>query len=194
MRNVIRAIIFDCFGVLAEDGWTPFKRKYLEGNPEVALAVQLLGKDVDSGLRSYEDMITETARLAGVDKKIVDDAVGRQVPNEELFTYIRSELRSTYKIGMLSNAGYNVVESLFTPAQAALFDATVLSYEAGLVKPDERVYELIAHRLGVPIEVCVFIDDHPRHCDGAKDAGMQAILYENVAQLQQDLTKVLSKQ
>jgi hypothetical protein len=83
---MIKAIIFDCFGVLAEDGWTPFKRKYIEGDSEVALAVQLLGKEVDSGKRGFEEMIQETAKLVGVDESTVRAAVERQVPNEQLFT------------------------------------------------------------------------------------------------------------
>lgn len=188
---MIKAIIFDCFGVLAEDGWTPFKRKYIEGKPEVALAVQLLGKEVDSGRRSYGDMIKETAQLLGVSESVVRTAVERQVPNEELFAYIQSELKPKYKIGMLSNASYDVMKLLFTADQAAVFDATVLSYEAGCVKPDEKMYRLIAERLGVEIGECLLVDDQQRHCNGAIDAGMQAVLYENFSQAKRDVEKLL---
>lgn len=188
---MVKAIIFDCFGVLAEDGWTPFKRKYIEGNPEVALAVQLLGKEVDSGKRSYRDMIKETAQLVGVDESVVRIAVERQVPNEELFAYIQADLKPGYKIGMLSNASYDVMKLLFTADQAAVFDATVLSYEAGCVKPDEKMYRLIAERLEVNTSECLLIDDQQRHCDGAIDAGMQAVLYENFNQAKRDIGKLL---
>lgn len=188
---MIKAIIFDCFGVLAEDGWTPFKRKYIEGNPEVALAVQLLGKEVDSGKRSYKDMIQETAQLVGVSESMVRTAVERQVPNEELFAYIKSDLKSTYKIGMLSNASYDVTKLLFTAEQTAMFDATVLSYEAGCVKPDEKMYQLIAERLEVEIDECVLVDDQQRHCAGAITAGMHAVLYEHFDQMKRELSRYL---
>ncbi len=192
--EVIKAIVFDCFGVLAEDGWTPFKRKYIQGKPEIALAVQLLGREVDSGKRSFADMIHETAKVVGVDESIVRKAVERQVPNEILFAYIQSELKPQYKIGLLSNASYNVLDLLFTPGQAALLDASVLSYEAEAVKPALRPYELIAERLGVTPKQCVMVDDQPRHCAGAIHAGMQAILYTEFDQFRSELSKLLADQ
>lgn len=190
---MIRAIVFDCFGVLAEDGWTPFKRKYIEDKPEVALAVQLLGKEVDSGTRSFDEMIRETAKLVGVSESVVRTAVWHQVPNEELFTYIQT-LKKDYKIGMLSNASYDIVRELFTPEQAALFDATVLSYEAHVVKPDSRAYQLICQRLNVLPEETIFVDDNARHCAGAEAAGITAVLYQDVVQTKATLQKLLAKQ
>lgn len=183
--------MFDCFGVLAEDGWTPFKRKYIEGKPEVALAVQLLGKEVDSGTRSFDEMISETAKLTEVPESVVKAAVWRQVPNEELFAYIKT-LKKTYKIGMLSNASYDIVNELFTSTQAALFDATVLSYESGVVKPDNKAYQLICKRLGVQPEESVFVDDNARHCAGAETAGMTAVLYQDVAHTKTALQELLA--
>ncbi len=191
MKSMIKAIIFDCFGVLAEDGWTPFKRKYIEGNAEIAMAVQLLGREVDSGRRSVEDMIRETAKLVGVDESKVRAAVGRQVPNEQLFAYIANELKPKYKIGMLSNAGYDVVTSLFHKSQMQLFDVCILSYEVGLVKPDPRMYKLVAERLGVIVNECVMIDDQQRHCAGAVSVGMQAVYYQDFEQMKRDLSKLL---
>jgi FMN phosphatase YigB (HAD superfamily) len=191
-ESVIKAIIFDCFGVLAEDGWTPFKRRYIEGNEEVALAVRLLGKDVDIGKRSFEDMIHETADLVGVAESVVRDAVERQVPNVELFDYIQSSLKPIYKIGMLSNASYDVMNTLFNPEQVALLDASVLSYEVGMVKPDIRMYECIAERLDVAVGECVFVDDLQRHCDGAISAGMQAVLYETTPQAKKEIEHIVN--
>jgi HAD superfamily hydrolase (TIGR01509 family) len=192
-ETVIKAIIFDCFGVLAEDGWTPFKRKYIEGNPEVALAVKLLGKDVDSGKRSFEDMIRETAHLTNVPESVVRIAIERQVPNEELFAYIKAELKPSYKIGLLSNASYNVVDLLFSSEQKQLLDAHVLSYETGLVKPQPQIYERIAEGLEVRPDECVMVDDQSRHCAGAISVGMQAILYKDFAQYRIEMQKLIQQ-
>jgi putative hydrolase of the HAD superfamily len=190
---MIKAIIFDSFGVLAEDGWTPFKRMYLTKDPELAEKVSQLGKQVDSGERSYDDMITETAKLIGLEQDTVRLAVERKVPNEELFAYIQTELKPHYKIGMLSNASYNVLDSLFTPEQAALFDATALSYELGLTKPDPKMYTIAAERLGVAVNEVLFVDDQEKHCEGARALGMQALLYKNLTQLKHDLPVLLKK-
>ena len=181
---MVRALVFDCFGVLAEDGWSPFKRQYL-ADPEKAQAVALVGKAVDEGTRTYDDMVTETARIAGVSKDMVRQAMGHKVPNEPLFDYIRVSLKPHYKIGMLSNASYNVLKHLFTSNQVALFDATTLSFESGLVKPATDMFHLIADRLGVEPSECVLIDDQARHCKGARAAGMQAVQFESVERLRE---------
>ena len=41
--GAFKAIIFDCFGVLAEDGWLPFKRKYIGDNLELMQTISDLG-------------------------------------------------------------------------------------------------------------------------------------------------------
>jgi HAD superfamily hydrolase (TIGR01509 family) len=190
---MIRAIIFDCFGVLAEDGWSPFKRQYL-ADPEKALAVAKIGKAVDEGVRSYEDMITETARIANVSEQVVRTAVEHKVPNELLFGFITRNLKPRYKIGLLSNASYNVLKHLFSPEQVSIFNATALSYETGLVKPSTDMFHVIAQRLGVRPDECVLVDDQARHCAGAVAIGMQAIQYESVLQTEVALRKVLTEE
>lgn len=190
---MIQAIIFDCFGVLASDGWTPFKDQYIVHDPELAAAVGRLGKQVDAGKRSYEDMILETAHLTGVGESVVRTAIERKVPNEELFKYIAATLQSKYKIGILSNASYDVMGSLFTVEQAALVDEAVLSYDVGLVKPDPKMYQTIIERLKIVPEACVMVDDQARHCAGAMAVGMQAILYENNDQLKTELEALLEE-
>lgn len=190
---MIYAVIFDCFGVLAEDGWAPFKRRYLENNPELQAKVSHVGRQVDAGERSYDDMISETATLVGVDEHTVREAVERKVPNEALFTYIAQDLKPHYKIGMLSNAGYDVLGELFTPEQTALFDATALSHEVGLVKPDPAMYQEIARRLSVAPHECVLVDDKKGHAEGAESIGMQAVIYNTMEQLKIDLPKKLAE-
>ncbi|MGB4759435.1 MAG: HAD-IA family hydrolase [Candidatus Saccharimonadales bacterium] len=191
---MIKAVIFDCFGVLAEDGWTPFKRKYIGNNKAVAREVADLGKQNDSGMLSYEDMIAQTAKLLRIDPQILRDAVGRKVPNEELFVFITTKLKPQYKIGLLTNASYDVRRELFTEEQAAVFDASVLSVESGLTKSDPRMYELMVQRLGVDVSECLCVDDVERYVTAAQDAGMTSIWYQTLEQLEQDITQRLGLQ
>lgn len=175
---MIRAVIFDCYGVLTEDGWTPFKRKYISGNDELEMKVRLLGRDIDIGKRSDTDMVRETARLVGVDEEIVYRALVTQVPSEELVVWIENELKPKYKVGMLSNAGHDVLSDLFAE-KPTLFDAAIMSYQVGIAKPDPRAFELIANKLNTPVEECLFIDDSPRFCAAAENVGMRAIVFES---------------
>ena len=57
-----------------------------------------------------------------------------------------------------------------------LFDVVVLSGEAGVHKPDRRVFDLATSRLGVANEDCVFVGDNPdADITGAINAGMEAV-------------------
>ena len=189
---MIKAIIFDCFGVLAEDGWMPIKRKYVGSNVELAEQISDLGKQNEYGLIDNESHLVKMADLIGIDSEILRVSLNKKVPNEDLFEYITTKLKPHYKVGLMSNANFNVLRDLFTPDQAHVFDASVMSFESRLIKPDVRMYKLIAGRLGVEIQECVFIDDQERYCYSAESYGMQGIWYKSNDQLIHDLSDILS--
>jgi len=188
---MVRAIIFDCFGVLTYDGWLPFKKNHFGEDPEKNREATELGRQVNAGLLGYGEFIRQVAGMAEVSVEATSRAIHDNVPDEELFTYIRKKLKPRFKIGLLSNAGRNMLEEIFTPDQINVFDALGLSYEMGALKPDAEAYETIARRLGVNRDECVFVDDQERHCTGARKAGMQAILYKDFDQMKAELEKLL---
>src|SRR5262249_46549812 len=57
------------------------------------------------------------------------------------------------------------------------FDAFVLSYEVGCLKPDLRFYETCARAAGVAPESCLFIDDIADNVAGARKAGLKGLHY-----------------
>jgi putative hydrolase of the HAD superfamily len=59
------------------------------------------------------------------------------------------------------------------------FDALVLSYEVGCMKPDARFYEACAKAAGVSARECIFIDDMAVNVEGARAAGLQSLQYVN---------------
>lgn len=126
---MIRAIVFDCFGVIVNRG--------------------------------------------------VDDAVLELI----------LQLQKNYKIGLISNTGVAWIERELTDEQRALFDAVALSGEMGFGKPDVRAYLDVARRLEEFPSDCLMIDDSQQNCAGARDAGMSAIHYTNVADLRRELEK-----
>lgn len=188
---MIRAVIFDCFGVLTYDGWLPFKRKHFSGDPELEVQATDLGRQVNSGLLGYGSFVEHLAKMAKTSVREVARAIHDNVPNEELFSYIENELKPKYKIGLLSNTGRNMLEEIFTREELGLFDATALSYEIGSLKPEARAYHVIAERLSVKPEECVFIDDQERHLNGAREVGMQTVIYKDFEQFKHDLEKLL---
>jgi putative hydrolase of the HAD superfamily len=75
-----------------------------------------------------------------------------------------------------------------------MFDSLSLSLQTGFVKPDKRAYLSAAQSLGLLPEECLFVDDREKYCKGARQVGMPAILYINVADFEQKLVQVLGRQ
>jgi HAD superfamily hydrolase (TIGR01509 family) len=190
---MIKAVIFDCFGVLVSESWIAFKRRHFADDDVKAREATELMQQADAGLLDQADFIHRVAMLSGLSEQQVRAELDGNLPNEALFAYIRDELKPKYKIGMLSNAGANWLRELFSDDQLGLFDATALSFETGVTKPSTEAYETIAGKLGVEPAEAVFVDDQERHCGGARDAGMPAILFTGFERFRSDLEKLLAK-
>ena len=186
---MIKAVVFDCFGVLVRDGWLPFCDKHFGNNTELREQARANNRRVDMGLSTYNNYIHENAKLAGISEDQAREEIESNPPNDELFAIIRDQLKPQYKIGLLSNAGANWLDDLFGKEQVALFDEIALSYEMRATKPDPVAYETIATRLGVLPEECVFVDDQERFCVGAEAVGMKSIYYQSNEQLIGELKK-----
>jgi putative hydrolase of the HAD superfamily len=112
--------------------------------------------------------------------------------NTQLIEYAR-QLRPRYRTGILSNSFVGARER----EQAAygfedLVDEIVYSHEAGMSKPDPRIYALTCARLDVRAEETVFLDDTGRCVDGAREAGMHAVRYQDNAQAIEEIEKLLT--
>lgn len=81
---------------------------------------------------------------------------------------------------MLSNIGDTTIDQLFTHDELdSFFDATVFSFQVGMVKPDPAIYQLMCQRIGLHPEQCLMVDDLERNCEGARAVGMQAIQHQS---------------
>ena len=70
------------------------------------------------------------------------------------------------------------------------FDAQVLSYEVGLLKPDAAIYDLTLRKCGLQAPRVVFIDDLAANVEAARRVGLLGIQYQNVDQVRGELTKL----
>jgi epoxide hydrolase-like predicted phosphatase len=112
--------------------------------------------------------------------------------NTELIEYARG-LRPRYRTGILSNSFVGARER----EQAAygfedLVDEIVYSHEAGMSKPDPRIYALACARLGVRPGEMVFIDDWDKAVAGASEAGIHAVHYQDNSQAIAQIERLLT--
>jgi epoxide hydrolase-like predicted phosphatase len=190
---MIKAIIFDFFGVIVTEGLTSFKDAFFADKPELREKAHKLTDDFNSGLMgmSYDDYLVGLAELAGTNWEVTAKYLDSEQPNKLLLEYIAKELKPKYKIGILSNAGNDWIDELIGSDNAKLFDEIILSHKINLIKPDPEFYLLITKKLNVDPRECIYVDDKQKYCDGAEAVGMKAIKYEDFVNLKQNLNKIL---
>jgi putative hydrolase of the HAD superfamily len=87
---------------------------------------------------------------------------------------LASEARARgIRTAILSNCGPEVFDQLRAERRLEeWFDAVIVSWEVGLVKPDRAIYELCLGRLGVRAEEPLFVDDRVENLEGAAGVGI----------------------
>lgn len=190
---MIRGIIFDCFGVLTTDGWLQFREEHFKEGTRGYAEISQLNHQADIGYITHDEFMQAIADLSRIDVAEVKKTLEQRSPNNGLFDYIRDELKSNYKIGLLSNASDDWTGELFRPDQVALFDEKVFSFQIGVDKPHAAMYETAASRLGLLPEECIFIDDREGFVTGAKDVGMQAFVFETNASTKQKIDEIIAR-
>lgn len=190
--GMIKAIIFDCFGVLITD---PLELLVQTRMPHNQAATDLILRYAAAAAKGQMDADTariEITRALGISSTEYQELTHNQaVKNQLLMDYILS-LRQTYKTGLLSNTSRRSLSAHFTDDELYdHFDTVATSADIGATKPSSEAYEITASRLGVQCHEAIMIDDRQDHCDGARAAGMPAILYRSLSQLPADLASRL---
>lgn len=103
---------------------------------------------------------------------------------------IVSQLRQAgYRLGILSNTCQCHWEYCSERYRFVVecFHVHALSYRIGAVKPDAAIFRAAAALAECRPEEIFFVDDIPGHVDGAKAAGIDAIIYTSAAALAGEL-------
>ena len=188
---MIRAIIFDCFGVIRPDNLATAYAKFGGDMQKDAEFIRETHRASHIGLRPSAPAF---AKHFGITEEEWREAVETGDYDHELVAYIQ-KLRRKYKVGMLSNIGKDGFRRYFTETElnGGLFDAVVASGDIGYAKPEAQAYEIMADRLGVLLHECVFTDDREDYCFGAQGVGMAVIRYESFGQFKPELEKLLER-
>lgn len=186
---MVKAVIFDLYGVLGLNGWQDFKRDHFADRREVWEHLRSLGQRVDAGKATEAEFVQAVAEASGETGATVRYQFEHTKPNTELLDYIGEELKGKFKLGLLTNASHDVLEGILSPEQRTLFDASITSFHVGMTKPDPRMFQLMADELEVRPEECVLVDDQERHLEAATKLGMIPVLYESVGQTVEAIRK-----
>lgn len=179
----IESIIFDAMGVLfpigddTNDLLVPFVR---ERNPAISSdEINALYWEASLG-RISSEMFWQGCRIPGSALKDLEYSyLNSNLKLDAAFLPVAKALRSRgFRLGMLSN---DIGEwSAFLRSKFGLnpiFEACVISGDAGIRKPDRRIYELICDKLKSKPENCLYIDDRVKNLLPAKELGMRVIRF-----------------
>lgn len=187
---MVKAIIFDCFGVIRPDRFISAYRE-MGGDPEADRDfIDQNNRAANMGLIPNSRQVMAERLNITVERWLhaLDHGVGVDM---ELLSYIE-QLRKTYKTAVLSNASKGRLKEIIGEQDAErCFDAIVESGSLGFAKPDAEIYEYTADQLGVRFDECVFTDDREEYCQAARAVGMQAIHYQSFTQFKTDLEELL---
>jgi len=192
----IRAVVFDCFGVLLADVLRTKADQIEHTNPEAAQRLFAAMRAGDRGIISQEEVAAQVGDVLGMSaEEVLHMAQAGEVKNEVLMSEIK-KLRPRYKVGLLSNInGRAWLDERFGEGVLDdLFDTVVASGDVGMIKPEPGIFELVLERLGVEAHEAVMIDDLERYCEGARAVGMQAIQFHTTKQALDELNALLVKE
>ncbi|MBQ1300039.1 MAG: HAD-IA family hydrolase [Erysipelotrichaceae bacterium] len=85
------------------------------------------------------------------------------------------ELSSDYDLYLLSNMSFPEKEHFVSEPVYPLFKGTLFSCDAGLLKPDPAIYQLLLDRHGLKPEETLFFDDSDRNVETARALGIHAV-------------------
>ncbi|MDZ7374710.1 MAG: HAD family phosphatase [candidate division KSB1 bacterium] len=115
-------------------------------------------------------------------------------PNHEVINLLGT-LRGRYRLVLLSNTDplhWDFIDRSF--AVGRLFDALVLSYRVGSIKPERKIFEVALEVAGVKAQDALFVDDTERNVLAARELGIHALLYRPGLDLMREIAKVFAEE
>ncbi|XP_044131714.1 acyl-CoA dehydrogenase family member 10 isoform X1 [Bufo gargarizans] len=122
-------------------------------------------------------------------KDLTSKEMAKQLP--EMTEAIQCIKAEGLKTAVLSNNFFLHSGESFLPVDRSQFDVIVESCIEGICKPDPRIYQMCAKRLGVQPREAVFLDDIGQNLKAAAQLGFYTIKVNNVNDALQDLENQL---
>ncbi|AEB07465.1 HAD-superfamily hydrolase, subfamily IA, variant 3 [Coriobacterium glomerans PW2] len=180
----IESVIFDMGGVLMTFDGLAFARVFAENEDDARLLdAALFGRTewalLDAGAISHQTMARVAAehlprRLRPNLDALIAGWPAHSRPIEETNRLALDLKTRGLGIYVLSNASTRIEEQLSRAPVHPALDGWMASAFEHIMKPDPDIYRLLAHRFGLDVATCLFVDDNADNCIGAEIAGMRA--------------------
>ena len=200
--DILKNLVFDMGNVLIE--WN--SEKILKAITEDMHLQDLLRKEVfetglwvetDEGVKTREEVIEIVTGKLGEDyRNEITQLLRYWYKYVDVFTKVQDRIielsKSGYSIYILSNTAftfYDLVKEGYLPA-TSVAKGMVLSCEEKVLKPDEKIYNILLERYNLDPHDTMFFDDLPENIWGAARCGINGFVVENERELLTYLDKL----
>lgn len=198
---MIKNLIFDFGKVLVDYDFTAFFTKYIpDEERRRAFSPILYNEEVqqllDRELRPFdaimEEIIVKNREFEAEIRNFMErypELVTVEIEGmRELLTRLKSE---GYKLYGLTNWCSKVHVTMKQYPIFELLDGQVISSEEKVIKPEPEIYHRLFRKFNLKPEECVCTDDRPENIEGGERLGMRGIVFQNTAQFEKELRKVI---
>ena len=201
MQNVIRVVLFDFGGVVAEEG-------FYQGLLTIG---KKNGLDAEAFFRAVDALIYETGYLTGrVDEAVFWNAVRKRTGITGGAVELRDEIlkRFTLRPAMIASVDRLRSQGLIVAMlsdqtnwleeidrETALFrhfDRFFNSFRIHKSKRDASVFCDVCAALGVKTEETLFVDDNINHVRRAQEKGLRTILFVGIDDYNQQVRRIIT--
>jgi len=195
---MIRAIIFDIGGVVMFPGTLfevrerlePYLGVTAEQSKDAVLRAWQLWKTGKIDADEFFIRVLNDLNLNKSVKKLKELTFSSNRINKEIIPLLQS-LRKNYKIIAITNHAKEWFEDEIKNFKVdTYFDYIVTSYEAGIAKPDPRIYKMALDKCDLMPDECIFIDNMDRNTIAAEKLGIKSIVFESAAKLKKQLAEL----
>lgn len=189
---MIKAIVFDYFGVIIPDGPVHSWMRKNISSPESAIqTLKDLSIKWDLGEIEYPEFNNILSQYTGIPVDQVFHTLFENIKIYQDTIELIKLLKKNYKIILLSNGPKENPRLMLKHQNIEnLFDEIIISAEHKIMKPNPKIYELMLSTGGINASEAVFIDDRKINVDAGNNLGIKSFLFTDAVTLKNDLSSL----
>ena len=200
---MIKNLIFDFGKVLVDYDFESFFKSYIPNAERCQAVTSILYNErvqqiLDREDKPFDELMEE---IIGNNKEYEpeiryfmahypDVVKGEMEGMSDLLKQLKSE---GYKFYGLTNWCNKVHRTMAQYEIFQLLDGYIISSEEKVIKPEPEIYHRLFNKYNLKPEECIFADDRVENIVGARNVGMNGIIFVDAVQYEKELRQLISK-
>lgn len=193
MREKKPLLIFDFFGVVVGEVAHTWLKKHLHSDKAQQVIESVL-VEADEGKLSETQLFATLESVTGVKADLIKkDWFELGQLNTETLSFIKQH-KKDYHFALLSNAIESYIKQYFDMFNLyGVFDEVYISSVIRLAKPNRAIFDYVLATFPHPYSYAIMIDDSTHNIEGAKNAGLEGIVFKQMAQTERDINTLTNR-